>query len=177
MTRKLGFTKINNRLLEKLCFFRLTDRQKRIILVVARFSYGCHKTSAPISKSDLCLIGIDKSDRARELKRLEDLCVLFWDSTRRFLSINPKMEEWRLPMYRGFNEERFSALLHKSLVKHQPNRWQNAKDGVGKLPALKPQNSNNHRENKTAKESVNKANKESYSSLQEDLRKRTCFPT
>ena len=91
----MGFTKIDNRILEKLITSDLTKRQIKIILLILRLSSGCQKSYALLERKDFRIAGIDRKHLKREIEKLRSLKILNLDSEKRIYWISdPK--EWKV---------------------------------------------------------------------------------
>lgn len=170
MTKK-GFTKFRNELLEALFAYRLTDRQRRIVLLILRFTIGCQKQWIKLKAGDFALAGVYKHDITHELESLAKTNVIRWVSQEKLFAINTTIEEWNIPKNRLFTEEKLRNLLTRSLAKPQPHGGQPTYERVGKIPTTPWRNSNSGVVESPPKESkynLNKVNKE-FQLKQEEL--------
>jgi hypothetical protein len=94
-----GFTKIENRILERIITSDFTKGQLKILLLILRLSSGCHKPGAVLRKGDLSLAGIESDRRITELERLSLLNVVKFmriSRGRKVIWINRNTSEWAL---------------------------------------------------------------------------------
>ena len=91
----MGFTKIDNRILERLITSDLMKRQIKIILLILRLSAGCQKSYALLEKKDFRIAGIDRKHIKREIEKLCSLKILNLDSERKIYWINDA-REWKV---------------------------------------------------------------------------------
>ena len=91
----MGFTKVDNRILEKLITSDLTKRQIKIILLILRLSSGCQKSYALLERKDFKVAGIDRRHVKREIEKICSLKILNFDSERKIYWINDA-NEWNV---------------------------------------------------------------------------------
>ena len=96
-----GYTTISNELLEALCKYKISSTQLRILLFIARYTYGFGRKSAELSNSFISVgIGIDKSKIPREIRDLisKNIVVITQEPTfskPRKIGINKNYESWQ----------------------------------------------------------------------------------
>jgi len=117
---------------EQLMIRQFTSRQRRILDLILRLSWGCNKEYAIIPHlADFQIIGLDKSDIAPELQRLEVQHVITSDRARGRFAFVKDFDHWQvstsLPTYR--REGRLAALIKLNLSKPAI-----LSAGVGELP-------------------------------------------
>lgn len=93
--KTMGFTKVDNRILEKLITSDLAKRQIRIILLILRLSSGCQKNYALLERKDFKVAGIDRRHVKREIEKICSLKILNFDSERKIYWINDA-NEWNV---------------------------------------------------------------------------------
>jgi len=91
----MGFTKVDNRILEKLITSDLTKRQIKIILLILRLSSGCQKSYALLERKDFKVAGIDRRHVKREIEKICSLKILNFDSEKKIYWINDA-NEWNV---------------------------------------------------------------------------------
>jgi phage replication O-like protein O len=90
----MAYTKIKNRILEKIITSNFTKRQLKILLFIIRFSYGLDKKYAVLKKKDFFYAGISPYHVEGELKKLVIRGVIKWNPEMRLFWINRKLKEW-----------------------------------------------------------------------------------
>lgn len=85
---------MSNQVLGAIITYRFTQRQIKILLLIARFSFGYHKSYAVLSRSDFAVAGIASSAITEQLERLAALRVIHWIPSRNQLWINRNVAEW-----------------------------------------------------------------------------------
>jgi hypothetical protein len=94
-----GYTKIENKILERIIVSDFTRGQLKILLLIVRLSFGCHKPGAVLRKGDLALAGIEPDRRISELERLSLLNVvkiMRLSRGRKVVWINRNTDEWTI---------------------------------------------------------------------------------
>lgn len=120
--------RIAHEISEQLMVSHFTAKQRRILDLVLRLSWGCGKKDAIIPRqSDFEVVGIFQSDIKGELDLLErDGVIIRDDDTYRF---NKDYDKWRVSRARGYTHAKVSELLsinlNHNLVNHQVNGGQN----------------------------------------------------
>lgn len=140
-----GFTKVDNPLLERVITSRFTKRQLKILLLIIRFSFGYQKTYALLRKNDFAYAGVADSCIKEELRKLERLRVLGWDTKRDTFWLNPDLRDWGVENP-GDSRWRFIKIA----TKNSPE-WQLSICRNGNLPVAKTRTVDRERENKTNK--------------------------
>jgi len=93
-----------------------TKRQRNILDLVIRMSYGCGKKSALLRPADFELVGVYKTHVRKELDYLAQTRVLFIDGER--ITLNKDYDQWRVSLVKGAaDRKRFEAVLHRNLDK------------------------------------------------------------
>lgn len=91
-----GFTRIANELLEALIRFPFSQRQLRLVLALARATYGWQSKVARLPKLRLAtLTGLRPDHVYRELRELRDMKVVTEQD--RVMGLNKNYEEWTRP--------------------------------------------------------------------------------
>lgn len=108
------FTRIANELYEAIMQSDFSKRQRNIIDLVIRMSYGCGKKHAILRPSDFELCGVGKNHVKAELQYLSAAKVLFIDGE--VIRLNKNYDQWRVSIVKGFNPEKFSQVLKRNLI-------------------------------------------------------------
>lgn len=90
----MAYTKIKNRILEKIITSNFTKRQLKILLFIIRFSYGLNKKYAVLNKKDFFYAGISPYHVDGELKKLIIRGAIKWNPEMRVFWINRNLKEW-----------------------------------------------------------------------------------
>lgn len=109
------FTRISNELYMAIMQTDFTKRQRNILDLVIRMSYGCGKKSALLRPVDFELVGVYKTHVRKELDYLVQAKVLFIDGER--ITLNKNYDQWRVSLVKGATDrKRFEAVLHRNLA-------------------------------------------------------------
>jgi len=90
----MAYTKIENRIFEKIITSNFTKRQLKILLFIIRFSYGLNQKYAVLRKKDFFYAGISQYQVEDEIKKLIMRGVIKWDLDKRRFWINQNLKEW-----------------------------------------------------------------------------------
>ena len=118
-----GYTKIENKILERIITSDFTKGQLKILLLILRLSSGCQKPGAVLRKGDLSLAGIETDRRITELERLSLLNIVKFmrlSRGRTVIWINRNTEEW------GINRVKSEKRLKKEFV-NETCMWEEVK--------------------------------------------------
>lgn len=97
-----GYTKIANRLLEEIAYYKFNGTEFRILMVIWRYTYGFNRKENEMSTTFIAnAIGIDSSRVRKVLKKLIDKNVILVKQEATFnksrvLSFNKNFEEWEV---------------------------------------------------------------------------------
>lgn len=108
------FTRISNELYEAIMQTDFTKRQRNILDLVIRMSYGCGKKFAILRPSDFEVVGIYKTHIKKELEYLVKVKVLEIDGDK--ITLNKNYDEWRVNIVKQFDQERFNDILKRNLI-------------------------------------------------------------
>ncbi|MDO7787893.1 replication protein [Desulforamulus aquiferis] len=122
------FTRISNELYNAIMQTDFSKRQRNIIDLVIRMSYGCGKKTAILRPVDFELVGIYKTHIGRELDYLVQAKVLVMQGEQ--VALNKNYEEWRVSLVKNANQERFKALIKRNLGSYQNS---NLKENFGEM--------------------------------------------
>ncbi|GAB6181725.1 hypothetical protein JCM14036_30440 [Desulfotomaculum defluvii] len=151
------FTRISNELYNAIMQTDFSKRQRNIIDLVIRLSYGCGKKAAILRPIDFELVGVYKTHVSKELDYLVQTKVLSIQGEQ--VALNKNYEEWRVSLVRNANQKRFKALIKRNLDSYQNSNfkgestalkvtetvtdgYQNSNPGVTKTVTESYQNSN-----------------------------------
>lgn len=112
------FTRLSNELYEAIMQSDFTKRQRNILDLVIRMSYGCNKKVAILKKSDFEQVGVRKTHIKAELEYLKAAKVLIIEGD--FIQLNKNYDEWRVSIIRGFNPEKYKEILRINLSGEVP---------------------------------------------------------
>jgi hypothetical protein len=90
----ITYTKIENKILDKILTSNFTKRQLKILLFVIRFSYGLGRKHAVLKKRDFYFAGILPYHVEEELKKLILRGVVKWNPKLGIFWINRNLKEW-----------------------------------------------------------------------------------
>lgn len=131
-----GFVKIANELFNEFMRHDFSKRQRNILDLILRLSFGVNKKTAHIPKqSYFSAVGIDKSDIKKELKYLVNTRVIFWDEEDMIFSLNKDYDQWKISPSKKFDDDLFKQLIHINLS--NSNVGKTPTNEVGKTPTNK----------------------------------------
>ncbi|NAS88309.1 hypothetical protein C4E24_00985 [ANME-1 cluster archaeon AG-394-G21] len=116
-----GYTKIENKILERIVTSDFTKGQLKILFLILRLSSGCQKPGAVLRKGDLSLAGIEADRRIMELERLSLLNVVKFmrlSRGRKVIWINRNTDEWALNRVKS--EKRLKREFFKLVASNIP---------------------------------------------------------
>lgn len=127
-----GFLGIAHSINEAIMLRDFTKRQRKILDLILRLSWGCHKKSAIIPKqSDFTVIGIYETDISDELNWLESSKIIFRDGIE--YSFNKDFDQWQVSRVKPYHPEKLSELLRINLNQYKvSNLLSSGNDGVSK---------------------------------------------
>ena len=106
--------RIPHTITEALMMSDFTKRQRKIIDLILRLSWGCGKNSAAIPRQrDFEVLGIRETHMGKELSRLVESRVIFIEGSD--YSFNGDYDEWRVPRARPYMPERITELVRLNL--------------------------------------------------------------
>jgi hypothetical protein len=100
----MSYTKIENKILEKIITSNLTYRQLKMLLLIMRFSFGFNRSFAILDKKDFFIANIDPYDVDEVLKPLLIRGVVKWDPDKNLFWINCNLKDW---INKKFNIDQF----------------------------------------------------------------------
>lgn len=114
-----GYTRTANELSEAIMQSNFSKRQRNILDLIIRMSYGCGKKSAVFKYVDFELVGVYKADIKRELDYLSSVRVItaeyIDDLSMLYITLNKNYDQWRVSIVKGFNTEKWEQLLRRNL--------------------------------------------------------------
>lgn len=128
------FTKISNELYSAIMQTNFSKRQRNIIDLIIRMSYGCRKKSALFRLGDFELVGIHKSDIRDELKTLQRFKVIFIQIVDELVrvSLNKDYDQWLLQP--TCDDQKWERLLNRNLEDEVGILSTDSESEVGKIP-------------------------------------------
>jgi len=130
--------RIAHQISEQLMVSHFTAKQRRILDLILRLSWGCGKKEAIIPhQGDFEVVGIFKSDIKGELDLLERDGIISRDGDT--YQFNKDYDKWRVSRARAYSQAKVSELLtinlnqhRQELVNHQPESKQITNKSVSK---------------------------------------------
>lgn len=107
------FTRLSNELYEAIMTTDFSKRQRNILDLVIRMSYGCGKKFAILRPSDFELVGVRKGHVKQELNYLAQSKVLIVDGER--VQLNKNYDQWRVSLVTCFNQDKFKELIKRNI--------------------------------------------------------------
>lgn len=107
------FTRISNELFEAIMQTDFSKRQRSILDLIIRASYGCGKKFAYLRPSDFEVVGVYKSHIKKELDYLTKTKVIFRDGER--ISLNKNYDQWRVSLNKISDQDKLSEILRRNL--------------------------------------------------------------
>jgi len=119
-----GFVSIANELWDEIISRDFSKRQKEILLLILRLSYGCRKKYAHIPKLKyFSLCGVGPTHISKELKLLQTYKVITWERENMNFALNKDYDVWQVASVKEWNPVDFNELLHLNLIeKNLPKR-------------------------------------------------------
>lgn len=113
-----GHVQIANEIWDEIIRRDFSKRQKDIMQLILRMSYGCNKKTAyiPLLK-DFALCGVSPTQITSELKYLMMCKVIDWDRADMLFAFNKNYEIWQVSPVKWWDDERFKQLLHLNISK------------------------------------------------------------
>lgn len=141
-----------------------SKQQLKIIYLVIRLSWGCsgNKAWQYTSYKDFEVIGLYKSDVAKNLRYLHNNKVIRWEEKYNLLIFNKDYDQWTIP--KKVDIKAIDKLIHESLkntneVRNTLTVLVKNTNGVSeKLERLKPNTPRNTRGSEVPKESIKESN-------------------
>lgn len=145
------FTRISNELYTAIMQTNFSKRQRKILDLVIRMSYGCGKKHATLRPLDFELVGIHKTDIRQELAHLQQAGVLFIEGDQ--ISLNKDYERWRVGLARSFSNERWNEVLNRNLEDARVGKTPLARPNeVGEIPTVNEPGANPYKACEAPKE-------------------------
>ena len=108
------YTRLSNELYEAIMQTDFSKRQRSILDLIIRASYGCNKKHALLRPSDFEVVGVYKTHVKKELEYLCRARVIFMDGER--ISINKDYEQWRINLCKPCNENKLQEILRRNIL-------------------------------------------------------------
>lgn len=117
-----GYLRISNEIWDEIIRRDFTKRQKDILHLILRLSYGCNKKVAHIPLlQDFSLCGVTPNHITEELKYLKICKVIDWDRNDMMFSFNKNYDIWQMSPVKKWDDERFKELIHMNLTSQNRN--------------------------------------------------------
>ncbi len=112
-----GYIRIANELIAALMQSDFSKRQRNILDLIIRMSYGCGKKSALLRYSDFELVGVWKVDIKKELTYLAATKVIIVEEQDSLLrmELNKNYDQWRVSLVKTMNFEKWEQVLKRNL--------------------------------------------------------------
>ena len=112
MPENNSYVKFPNELLEKLMTSTLSNKERRILDFIWRYSKGCNNEWAQLSHwNDLEHVGIYKGDIKKSIQHLENENITIIDWVKKRIKINEDFSSWSLSRTRGYDPDTHKKLL------------------------------------------------------------------
>ena len=99
-----------------------TKRQRSILDLILRLSWGCGKKTAIIPKQmDFQTVGIARSKIHNELEWLVNAKVIEWNRETNTYSFQKDFDQWAVSLVPGYDRKRYDNLLHINLSSQNGN--------------------------------------------------------
>lgn len=108
------FTRLSNELYGAIMQSDFSKRQRNIIDMIIRFSYGCNKKTALLRHSDFEQCGVGRNKIKSELEYLDKVKVIFRDGD--MIQLNKNYDQWRVNLIKSFDQNKFNEILNRNLI-------------------------------------------------------------
>lgn len=109
------YTRISNELYIAIMMTDFSKRQRKILDLIMRCSYGCGKKSAVLKPSDYEVVGLYKTHITKELIYLEKANVITIDRDTYETVLNKDYDSWRVSLAKTADMEKFNEILKRNL--------------------------------------------------------------
>ncbi|MFF2014982.1 replication protein [Paenibacillus sp. NPDC058177] len=119
-----GYVGVSNEIWDEIIRRDFTKRQKDIIMLIVRLSYGCNRKVALIPKQQdfgLCGLG-GKGHIGVELKFLERCNVILRGPNKSEYSLNKNYEMWEISPVKGWEGDRFNELVYLNIMESKKDK-------------------------------------------------------
>ena len=146
------YIKLSNVLFEAMMQTDFTKRQRKILDLIIRMSYGCQKKYALLRPTDFELVGVLRTHIKQELQKLVAANVLIIDGEK--IRINNDPDQWLINKAKRFSQDKYTKVLRRNLevtktvteysfgYQNSNNSYQNSNSRVTKMVTEGYQNSN-----------------------------------
>jgi len=117
------YTRISNELYLAIMMTDFSKRQRKILDLIMRCSYGCGKKSAILKHSDFQVVGVYKGHIAKELDYLQKANVIFINADE--IALNKDYDTWRVSLVKTADMEKFNEILKTNLKYKEETCGQN----------------------------------------------------
>lgn len=108
------YTRLSNELFEAIMQTDFSKRQRSMLDLIIRASYGCNKKYALLRPSDFEVVGVYKTHVKKELEYLCRARVIFIDGER--ISLNKDYDQWRINLCKPCNGDKFQEILRRNIT-------------------------------------------------------------
>jgi hypothetical protein len=108
------FVKLSNELYEAIMQSDFSKRQRNVLDLIIRMSYGCGKTYAILKMSDFEVVGVLRTNIKKEIELLKRASVIKVDGQK--IELNKDYDKWRISLVSSFDPEKFKKVLHRNLT-------------------------------------------------------------
>ncbi len=142
-----GYTRLANSIIEAIMLRDFSKRQRKILDMIFRLSYGCNKKVAIIPhQRDFELVGVYEGDVQEQLAWLETSKIIIRNGPE--YAFNKDFDQWQISRVHPFKPDKLSELLSlnlnrlsktlpENLVKHEVGASQNTKFITPELASAK----------------------------------------
>ncbi len=107
------YTRLSNELYESIMQTDFTKRQRSMLDLIIRASYGCNNKYALLRPSDFEVVGVYKTHVKKELEYLCRAKVITWHGER--ISLNKDYEQWRINLCKPCNGNKLQEILRRNI--------------------------------------------------------------
>lgn len=117
-----GYMRIANEFWDEVMMRDFSKRQRNILDLILRLSWGCGKKTAIIPKLRYFqLVGVRPNHVRAELEWLVKANVIEWDKASMAFAINKHYSQWSVSLSKGYDEDELNALIHLNLTSQNGN--------------------------------------------------------
>jgi uncharacterized phage protein (TIGR02220 family) len=114
--------RVAHSIIEELMMRDFSKRQRSILDLILRLSWGCNKHEAIIPLlRDFEICGVAPTKIKTELEYLVNALVLFWDSNTNRFWFNKNYDQWKISIIRGYSKEALRNLIHINITSQKGN--------------------------------------------------------
>ncbi len=107
---------------EELMMRDFSKRQRSILDLILRLSWGCNKHEAIIPKlKNFEICGVPQTKIKGELEYLSNALVILWDSNTNRFWFEKDYDKWKISIVRGYSKDVLGKLIHINLTSQKGN--------------------------------------------------------